>query len=379
MRTLIVTESFLPSINGVTRSVLQVGEHLVEGGHEVEVVAAAPARHEGPVPAGACGFPVTYLPSLPLPGYPALRVAAPGVARLQRLLADRRPDVVHLAAPFVLGWDAVRAARRQGCPTVAVFQTDLPGYATRYGLPALEALAWRRIGDLHGLADRTLAPSSWSAGQLERYGVPRVHHWARGVDATTFHPSRRSAELRAGWGVQEGEVAVGYVGRLAVEKQVEDLRALVGLPGVRVVVVGDGPHRARLEALLPTAHFTGWQSGGQLAAAVASLDLMVHPGELDTFGQTLQEAMASGVPVVAVAAGGPLDLVDDGRSGLLYPPGRLDVLRRQVADLAGRDGQRVLLGRAGRRQVEHRDWRRATALLVDHYEQVVRAPAPLAA
>lgn len=379
MKVIIVAESFLPSVNGVTHSVLHSVEHLQAAGHQVEVLAASPGLGASSDTADRCPAPVTWLPSVPVPGYPSFRVTAPGVWKMRALLSNRAPDVVHLAAPFVLGWDAVRAAGQLGIPTVAVYQTDLPSYAARYGLAPLEPVLWRRVRDIHAAADRTLAPSRWSAAQLRAHQVPRVHLWARGVDATSFHPDRRDQAVRAGW-AGSGQVVVGYVGRLAAEKQVEDLSVLEGIDGVQLVVVGDGPLRSRLERMLPTAHFTGWRGGLDLAGAVASLDVVVHPGEHDTFGQTIQEAMASGVPVVATARGGPVDLIEHGRTGLLYPPGRLDVLRRHVQRLVRDQGERRSLGGAGRELVRDRSWARMTDQLVQHYtDTIVVAGVPTAA
>lgn len=369
MKIAIVAESFLPSINGVTHSVLHVVENLLAAGHHVDVVAAAPPGRLDPSVLTRCRAAVHWVPSLAVPGYRSLRWAAPGVSRLQSLLSELEADIVHLAAPFVLGWDAVRAARALELPTVAVFQTDLPSYAARYGLAALEPMLWNRVRDVHLAADRTLVPSAASAAQLRSRGIPEVHRWARGVDAASFHPDRRNDGLRRSWS-SPGEVVVGYVGRLAAEKQAEDLRAVQDLPGTQLVIIGDGPLRGRLERLLPKARFCGWQSGADLARAVASLDIAVHPGEYETFGQTIQEAMASAVPVVAVARGGPLDLVEPGRTGLLYPARQLDQLRAQVARLVASPDERRRLGRSARELVRGRSWAATTALLLEHYRDV---------
>ena len=379
MRIAIVAESFLPSVNGVTTSVVEVANHLAASGHQVTVVAAAPARPSTAEALSRCRADVTWLPSLAVPGYPSLRLSAPGVPHLRALLADLSPDVVHLAAPFVLGWDAVRAARSLQIPTVAVYQTDLPSYAARYGVGSFEPVVWRRIRAIHRSADRTLAPSSWSVDQLRQQQIPRVHRWGRGVDSDVFHPDRRDPALRRRW-VRDEEVVVGYVGRLAAEKQVEDLRALEGLPGSRLVVVGDGPKRLRLQQMLPTACFCGWLTGNDLARATASFDVLVHPGQHETFGQTIQEAMACGVAVVAVARGGPLDLVEHGRTGLHYPVGRLDLLRDQVHRLVADPGERLAFGTAGRVAVRDRSWSRLTQVLLVHYLEVASAARlPIAA
>lgn len=355
-------------MNGVAHCALQTARHLVDRGHHPLVVAPAPAPGTGPDGDAPCE--VIRVPSLPLPGYPQVRVALPS-RRLAAALVAHRPDVVHLAGPFVLGVRGMAAAARLGIPAVAVYQTDLAGYARTY-MGAGEAAAWRRIRSVHAAADRTLAPSSAARSDLEEHGVPRVALWPRGVDTVRFRPDRRDEALRRAL-APHGERIIGYVGRLAPEKRVELLSGVCGLPGVRVVVVGDGPSRGQLAEALPGAVFLGRCTGGELARIFASLDLFVHTGPFETFCQTVQEAMASGVPVVAPAAGGPLDLVAHGRTGLLVPPGDATAVQEAVRALAADPARRVAYGAAARAGVEGRTWAAVGDQLIDHYDQVLAA------
>ena len=373
MRIAIVAESFLPLMNGVTHSILRVLDHLQDRGDDVLVIAASAL--DGEAPDQVKGAEIHRLPAVPLAGYANVRVAMGGVYRVKRILADYAPDVVHLASPFVLGWRAAQAAHQLGIPTVAIYQTEVPGYAARYGVPFLENWAWNRVDNIHLLATRTLVPSTFALNQLRGRGIPRVRMWRRGVDTARFSPGKRDDGWRAS--VAPGERIIGYVGRLAVEKQVEDLAALAGIPGTRLVIVGDGPQRAALEEALPDAVFAGFLGGEDLARAVASFDLFVHPGEFETFCQTIQEAMASGVPVVATGRGGPLDLVENSRTGWLYEPGDLSAMRARVLDLMGDDAKRRAFAAAAHASVQHRTWRALCQELVRHYEEVIAgAPVP---
>jgi phosphatidylinositol alpha 1,6-mannosyltransferase len=370
VRIAIVAESFLPLMNGVTHSILRVLDHLQERGDEVLVIA--PSSHDGEEPGRVKGAVVHRLPAVPLAGYTNVRVALGGVYRVKRILADYAPDVVHLASPFVLGWRAAQAADQLGIPTVAVYQTEVPSYAGRYGVPFLENWAWSRVENIHLLATRTLVPSTFALNQLRGRGIPRVRMWRRGVDTARFSPGKRDDGWRASV-APNGERIIGYVGRLAVEKQVEDLAALSGMPGTRLVVVGDGPQRGALEAALPDAVFTGFLGGDDLARAVASFDLFVHPGEFETFCQTIQEAMASGVPVVATGRGGPLDLVRNSQTGWLYEPGDLSAMRARVQDLVGDDAKRRAFAAAAHASVQDRTWPALCTELVQHYDEVMAA------
>ncbi|WP_458242616.1 glycosyltransferase family 4 protein [Streptomyces sp. MAI_2237] len=373
MRVVIVTESFPPDVNGVAHCALQTARHLVDRGHHPLVVAPATAALLGRVgtgPDAQAPCPVVRVPSLPLPGYPQVRVALPS-RRLAAAVVEHRADIVHLASPFVLGVRGMAAAARLGIPAVAVYQTDLAGYARTY-MGAGEAAAWRRIRSVHAAADLTLAPSSASLRDLRTHDVPRVKLWPRGVDTVRFRPDLRDEALRREL-APDGELIVGYVGRLAPEKHVELLSGVCGLDGVRVVVVGDGPSRPSLTEALPGAVFLGRRTGEELARIYASLDVFAHTGPFETFCQTVQEAMAGGVPVVAPAVGGPLDLVAHERTGLLVPPHDADAVREAVRSLIADPERRFVFGATARATVEGRTWAAVGDQLIGHYADVLAA------
>jgi phosphatidylinositol alpha 1,6-mannosyltransferase len=375
VKVALLAESFLPHMNGVTHSLLQVLRHLERRGHESVVIAP----RSGPIDQTLFGARAVLLPSMPLPSYPDVRVTLASVHRLSSVLREHEVDVMHLASPFVLGWRGLAAAEPLGVPSVAVYQTDIPSYAERYGVPGAAPALTRHLGRLHRRANLTLAPSSSAVDRLAAAGVPddRVRIWRRGVDTTRFAPTRRDDAWRQEVAAP-GEVLIGYVGRLAPEKQVEDLRAIADLPNTRLVVIGDGPSRAALERMLPNALFTGFLGGDALAAAMASLDVFVHPGESETFCQTIQESLASGVPVVATGRGGPLDLVRSSVDGWLYRPGDLAEFRERVRDLAGDTAKRRAFGLRARQAVQGRGWDVLGDELIEHYEDVIGAPSGVA-
>ena len=367
MRVAIVTESFLPTVNGVTTSVLRVLDHLERRGHEALVIAPAGRGHDS-----YAGARVHRVPSVAYRQFP---VGLPG-PQVAGAIAAFAPDVVHVASPFLLGAQAISAAARLGLPSVAVFQTDVARYAAASGLGTVtEAVAWRLVRRIHDQATVTLVPSTASLRDLERAGVQRLETWGRGVDARRYHPNRRAGAgaslLRSRAGAGPDDVLVGYVGRLAAEKQVERLAALRRQDGVRLVVVGGGPSlpslRRRLRHLDPL--FTGPLHGDELADAYAALDVFVHTGTTETFGQTVQEAHAAGVPVVAPAAGGPLDLVRHGVDGYLFDPRHDHSLRRSVGTLVADGGRRARFGEAGRRAVVGRTWESVGDDLLGHYDE----------
>ncbi len=318
MRIAYVTESFPPVVNGVAITAMRVAEHLVRRGHQPLVIA--PEAGAGPRwPDEDFCFPVARMPSVGLPVYPDFRFGLPG-PRIRAAIEAHQADLVHLAGPVMFGASGGAAARSLGLPVVAVYATDMAAYARAYHLGRLgESVAWRLTRRTHNAVDLTLSPSTATATDLRARDSSGSASGDRGVD-TAVRPGKRDHELRARL-APSGELIVGYVGRLAAEKRLDLLTGVAALPGVRLVIVGAGPTEAAGEGALPTAAVPRAEPWRRACENICELDIFVHSGPHETFGNTLQEAAASGLPVVAPAAGGPLDLVEDGVTGFLVTPG----------------------------------------------------------
>lgn len=361
LRVLVVTESFLPQVNGVTNSVRRVLEHLAAEGHVAEVVAPTG-------PSTYAGYPVTIARGVSLPFYKDFRIGLETRRRLRAVMLRFQPDVVHIASPATLGYQAARAARELGIPTVAIYQTDLVGFAERYNIAGGTAAMSKLTKMIHVSVDRTLAPSTASVRQLEEMQVPGLARWPRGVDLDMFDPGYRDQRLHDEL-APNGETLVGYVGRLAPEKELELLAHVDKLPGARLVIVGGGPEEQRLRTLLPRAAFLGVLHGEELSRAYATLDVFAHTGRYETYCQSAQEALASGVPVVAPRAGGPIDVVDEG-AGFLYQPGNGVELAAYVANLVDDPQLRAQVSATAHRSVQGRSWQAVNDRLVEHYREV---------
>lgn len=373
VRIAVITESYEPTVNGVTGSVRHLLPELAALGHDVVVLA--PGRG----PTVSAGFPVVRLPALSAPAvYRSVPIGLPMTRRIEAVLREFEPDVVHLAAPTVFGAAGAVSARRIGVPAVAIFQTDLAGFARHYGLGWTGPAVWAWLRHVHTLADRTLVPSSATRAMLGARGFERLAMWPRGVDLDQFTPSRRDEGLRRALGAPD-RVLVGYVGRVAAEKRIDLLPSVAALPGVRLVVVGTGPAHPWLRRRTPSAAHLGWRDGTALGTAVSSLDVLVAPGADETFCQSVQEALAAGVPVVAAAAGGPLDLVRHGHNGLLVTPGSARQLALAVGELTRRRELRRTLASRARPSVADRSWRTVTLMLLDHLADAAGLPARLPA
>ena len=366
LRVAVVTESFLPQVNGVTNSVLRVLETLSAKGHEAMVIAPDSEN----APSTYAGFRVKRVPSLAVKGL--LPVGFPQRS-MEPLIEGFNPDVIHLASPFFLGKYATRIAQRLSIPTLSIYQTDVAGFARHYGLSIAHSQLTNWVANIHKQTDRTLAPSSWSCEQLQSSGVDNVALWQRGVDSVKFNPDKRSAELRNSFtSHDEGKIIVGYVGRLANEKRIEDLAPLHDRSDVQLVIVGDGPARQKLERALPRARFVGYKSGEDLAAHYASFDIFVHTGKHETFCQSIQESLASGVVVIAPNSGGPLDLVQHGATGFLLDTSNASDLVAAF-ELLSNSHTRELMGITARQSVINRTWEKVNNQLIDHYRELSTA------
>ncbi|MBX0327069.1 glycosyltransferase family 1 protein [Oscillochloris sp. ZM17-4] len=371
MRIALICETFLPDVNGVTTTLCRLLEHLRREGHEALLFAPQGAPEE------YAGTPVVPLGGMPLPMYPEVKLTPPQPGLTARLRAFK-PDLVHLAGPAVMGAAVPFIARSLRLPVVASYHTDFGAYSRHYGLGFMQSAVNGWLRWIHNRCLLNLCPSTYTLSSLRSFGFRRLRIWGRGVDTERFHPRNYSHAWRESVGLRPGERALLYVGRLAAEKRVDLLpEAIRGLPNTRLVLVGDGPYRAELQRRcqgLPV-HFTGYLKGQDLAAAYASSDAFVFPSDTDTFGQVVQEAMASGLPVVGARSGGTLDLVREGRTGHLFAPGVASDLRSRLHDLVRDDAGRATLGRAGRAAAEGRSWPTVMSELMGHYRHVQRRRA----
>ncbi len=368
MRVALVTESFLPNINGVTNSVLRILEHLSATGNQALVIAPACEN----MPSEYAGHPVKSVPVIPTQNFlpTGLPMGLPQ-KRVQHLIDGFTPDVIHLASPFALGSYANKVAKRLNIPTVSIYQTDLGGFAKQYGFGIAQNSLQKILYKIHSQTDRTLAPSTSACLDLHMAGVPEVYLWRRGVNTELFNPAKKSAQLRELWKKGDSnKIIVGFVGRLAQEKRVIDLKALESNPNIQLIIVGDGPHRGKLEQQLPGALFLGFKSGEELAKIYASFDLFIHPGPNETFCQAVQEALASGVPVIVPRTGGPADLVTHSRTGYIINVSDGEELDRTVKHHRERS-DRKQMRIAARDSVSMRTWSRINHELEAHYQAVI--------
>jgi glycosyltransferase involved in cell wall biosynthesis len=336
LRVAVVTETYPPEVNGVAATIARVVDGLRERGHQLQLVrprqdSATGAAASSPT---ASSLDEVLLRGLPIPRYPQLKMGLPARRALLRLWTAQRPDVVHLVTEGPLGWSALQAASKLRLPVVSDFRTNFHAYSAHYGVGWLRAPVMAYLRKFHNRTACTLVPTAALLRELAGTGFERLRVVARGVDTQLFDPTRRSEALRASWGAAPETVVALCVGRLAPEKNLgavlaaaEAMAATLGdgshgsSPRLRLVLVGDGPERARLQQRCPDAVFAGLRRGDDLAAHYASADVFLFPSTTETFGNVVPEAMASGLAVLAYDHAAAGQLINDGDNGLLV---RLD-------------------------------------------------------
>ncbi len=322
MRIAYVTETFPPELNGVSLTVERTVRFLRARGHDVALI-----RPRQPGDSALDAGDELRTAGCAIPMYPEMRFGLSRVAPLKRRFENTRPQVVHLATPGPLAWAALLAARSLGIAVTSDFRTNFHQYSRYYGISWLAAPVLALLRRFHNLTRCTFVPTQASRNELGAAGFHNLTVVGRGVDSDRFTPAVRSAALRAEWGAGADARVLITVGRVAAEKNIglalrafERARELV--PSTHLIVVGDGPARARLEAAHPAARFVGVQRGEALAAHYASADAFLFPSLSDTFGNVVMEALASGLPVLAFDAAAAAEHVVDGGSGRLVVPGQ---------------------------------------------------------
>jgi phosphatidylinositol alpha 1,6-mannosyltransferase len=370
-RVALITESFLPKVDGVSKTAYLTLKYLKETGREVLVFAPDIS------PLMVDGVRVIPLRSLGVPGVPETRMALPNL-HIARELHQFKPDLIHLFSPALMSVSGMANGRFMNVPVVANYQTDLPGYAKVYLKILLGRIAsyvirnWLRY--IHNGCHLTLVPSQTIHDELVYQGYKRLRQWGRGVNCERFSPDHASDAWRDRLlnGRNPDSLVCLYVGRLATEKRIDLLLEVARRPGVALTIVGDGGEREGLEQLFEgtDTHFTGYLFGQDLSSAFASADVFVFTGPNETFGQVIQEAMASALPTIVINQGGAPDLVLEGETGFIVEPdaqafaAAVDTLRDNPALLRQMRWQ-------ARQVVETRTWENVLSQLEGFYNQAV--------
>jgi glycosyltransferase involved in cell wall biosynthesis len=374
LRVTLVSETYMPQINGVSRTLERLVDHCVQRGDLVQLMVPryeeAKADREGIVRRSWRGWRLPFYREVILP------LVTP--RRLRREIAGFSPDLVHIATEGPLGVAALRACRQLGLPVVSSYHTNFPQYLASYRLGWLEPIAWRYLGWFHNATSMTLCPTPTIRDVLCEHGFERVEIWSRGVDTRLFDAARRSIAVRRELGIGENEVVAVYAGRLAAEKNLQLLmdawheRPAEGPD--RLLLVGDGPLRGQLEARSADGViFAGYRRGEDLARCYAAGDFFVFPSVTDTFGNVMLEAMASGLPVVGFDVAGPRDIVRHGETGWIVRDQTVGALSRAMVHLATMTQQRQHMGREARSFAETQSWHQILEQVREQY-RVVASP-----
>jgi glycosyltransferase involved in cell wall biosynthesis len=387
MRIALITENFLPKLDGVTHTLARLLEHLQANRHQALLLGpdSGMEHYAGAEIVGTAGFPLPFYPELKFNFFRPLFL---------RRLNDFHPDIVHLVDPVVLGTAGLAAARLLKKPVVSSYHTNLAAYCGHFGFSLLTKPMWSYNRLIHNQCSLTFCPSPSMATMLHRQGFQHLRIWPRGVDTMLFQPERRSQELRASWLIgrkrPDDTTVLLYVGRISWEKNLRLLtQAYRGMDHERchLVIVGDGPALNEVQqdlADLPVT-FTGYLQGEQLASAYASADILAFPSTSETFGQVVLEAMACGLPVVGVHSEGVCDLVQDEYTGLLLGIHGLreyeQVLgyRARLQRLINRSTMRQAMGQSALLEARQRSWPEAMDRLLHGYHEVIVGTRPLIA
>jgi glycosyltransferase involved in cell wall biosynthesis len=366
-RVAIFAEAFLPKVDGVSKTAYLSMHYLKQTGRDVIVFAPDIAPH------WIGDTQIVPLPSLSFPQAPETRVAFPHPT-ISYHLDQFKPDLIHLFSPAIMSVSGMIAARQMNIPVIANYQTDLPGYATAYGYSVFSQLTRDWLRYIHNGCHLTLAPSRYTMRELQAWGFRRLRQWGRGVNGERFHPRHASHEWRARLlnGRPPDSLLCVYVGRLANEKRIDLLLEAARTPGVALTIIGDGALRGELEQLFAgtDTYFTGYLFGDDLSHAFASADAFMFTGGNETFGQVVQEAMASGLPAIVINQGGVVDLVEDGVNGFICEP-EPESFAAAARKLLENETLRRQMSAAARAYAEARPWHAIMAQLETHYAEAV--------
>lgn len=372
----LVTETWLPEVNGVAMTLGRLSAGLQQLGHRVNLFRPRQCARETPSHNGS--FAEHLLPGMRVPMYRELHMGLPATRRFTECWSARRPDVLYVATEGPLGWSAVRAAGRLKIPVVSGFHTNFHTYSKHYRMGWLEPLVLHYLRNLHRRTGCTLAPTRALAAQLREQGFGRVEVVQRGVDTGLFTPLRRSKALRQSWGAGPQDPVCLYVGRIAAEKNIrEAVNAFLAVqarqPRARFILVGDGPLRETLAREHPGFVFCGLRHGEDLAQHYASGDLFLFPSRSETFGNVVTEAMASGLAVVAYNEAAAGEHIHHLETGVLVDTPAPTAFTDAAVALSQRPAAFRAIGNAAAQYTSRLDWSSVVARFAELLREQVEA------
>ncbi|KJR41236.1 glycosyltransferase [Candidatus Magnetoovum chiemensis] len=312
---------------------------------------------------------------MPLPLYTYYKIGLPMFDNLRPHLDRLRPQIVHIASPTLLGVYGLNYARKNKIPAVSSYHTHFVSYFRYYKITLAEELGWRFLRWFHNRCAANYVPARTVMEEIEAQGIKNVDIWSRGIDLKKFSPNFRSYALRKSIGAENMPILL-FVGRLVKEKDLDDLvEACKFLYAwghrFKAVFIGDGPMINDLRERLPDAYFTGFLTGADLSAWFASSDIFVFPSTTETFGNVIQEAYASQVPVVGVRKGGVIDLIEDNRTGFIAEPNNPEDFAKKVQILLNNEALRKDMGKYAYTIVQKNSWENINKDLLSKYENVI--------
>lgn len=374
LRIAVVTETFPPEVNGVANSIGRICAGLLSRGVRLQIVRPNQSGENG---TKHCRQAEHLLVSgIGLPNYPAVRIGLPAGKRLALAWRTQPPDIVHIVTEGPLGWSALRTANKLGIAVTSSFHTNFQGYAVHYGAGWTARVVLAYLRHFHNRTGLTIVPTAQMRDQLAARGISRLAVVGRGVDTCLFNPARRSQSLRNAFGAMEDTPVVLHVGRLAAEKNLAVLFAAFAAirkhrRDARLVVVGDGPERARLQHAYPGHHFTGMLTGAALAEHYASADLFLYPSLTETFGNVTLEAMASGLAVVAFDYAAAREHLQHMENGVRVPYGDARCFVEMAATLALSRKRIQAIREQARTKAESLDWEKVYDTFLDQILQTL--------
>lgn len=374
LRICLVTETFPPEVNGVAMTAGRVVNGLLAAGHKVHIVRPRQPEEDRSQLVSFADLPTTLVRGLGVPGYNGIRFGLPAGKALEKAWRLNRPDVVHVLTEGPLGYSAVRAAQRLQLPIVGGYHTHFDRYTEHYRFGFLRQTVTNYLVRFHNRCHINLAPTQELASSLMEQGMKDVRVMSRGVDRGLFHPHHRSSALRTQWGVNKDDLVLLCVGRLAAEKQLDwVVQAWQAVrkdkPYTKLVLVGSGPEYQRLANAYPDVILTGPVSSHDLGAHYASADLFVFASMSETFGNVVQEAMASGVPVVGFDYAAARELISHQVNGIVVPFADKAAFIQATVDATN---QPQLLRQMARQATEiGRSWKAVLNELIANYRDAI--------